>query len=109
MSTRPETLAEYLGVDTRGDVSPNIIDIEDAKAFGQAVLNSPEFRRYILIGLTLGNLPGFTSVLLFLLQHAVGKPPDKLEVSGAVEHTVTEVRRVVVKAPQQIEETSTVH
>ena len=75
-----ETLADYLGAPLIGPPKENLEEISDVKAFGLAVMNSLEFRRYILTGLTLGNLPGFSSVLLFLLAHAVGKPVERVEV-----------------------------
>ena len=77
-----ETLSEFLGVSLAPDApAPDRLeDIADAKAFGNAVLQSREFRLYILSGLALGDLPGFTSVLLFLLGHAVGKPVERVEV-----------------------------
>lgn len=77
-----ETLSEFLGVSIAPDAAApeRLEDITDAKAFGIAVMQSLEFRRYILIGLQIGTLPGFSSVLLFLLGHAAGKPVERVEV-----------------------------
>ena len=82
-------------------------DITDPKAFGLAIMNSLEFRRYIVSGLLLGNLPGFAGILRFYLEHALGKPPDKIEITGKDGQpiqTVTEVRRVIVRPDPPIDE-----
>ena len=108
------SLAEFLGLDaaTREPLD-RLEDIEDPKAFGMAVMNSVEFRRYILLGLQLGNLPGFTGILRFYLEHALGKPPDKLELTGKdgqPMESIVEVRRVVVRpagaGPSEEDETA---
>lgn len=82
MGARVQTLAESLGVDVvpPGDAIVSPLDITDAKAFSLAVVSSIEFRRYIMVGLALGTLPGFTSILGRLLDHAWGKPVERVEV-----------------------------
>jgi hypothetical protein len=70
-----------------------------AKDFADTVLNSLEFRHYIVAGLKIGNLP--SAILTRLMDYAWGKPPERVEHTGKdgkpIE-TVTEVRRVVVHA-----------
>ncbi len=101
MSDKPQSLAEYLGLTPTAapDEGPHLVDITDPKEFGKAVMESREFRQYIVSGLTLGNLPGFTSILGRLMDHVMGKAPDRVEHTGKdgqpIE-TITEVRRVVV-------------
>lgn len=103
-----ESLADFLGV--RGalagrpeddeDRAPSLLDITDPQAFAQAVLGSLEFRMYIVNGLCLGNLPGFTTLLGRLMDHAWGKPVERVEHTGKdgqpIE-SVTEVRRVIIR------------
>ena len=55
-------------------------DITDGKSFALAVLNSREFRQYIIHGLTLGDLPGFAGILSKLMDHGWGKVVDQVEV-----------------------------
>ena len=72
-------------------------DIVDAKAFSEALLNSREFRLYIINSLTLGTLPA--PILTRVMDYAWGKPADRVEVTGKdgqPVQTVTEVRRVIV-------------
>lgn len=99
-----QSLADYLGVSDELPstqlAEPRLVDISDPTAFARAVLESREFRQYIVSGLTLGNLPGFTSILQRLMDAAGNWP----KASSRVEHTgkdgepiVTEVRRVVVR------------
>lgn len=98
----PQSLAEALGLEIPEPPSePNLVDITDSKAFARAVVESKDFRSYIVSGLRLGDLPGFTSILVRLIDHAWGKAPEKVEVTGKdgqpIE-TVAEVRRVVVRS-----------
>lgn len=84
-----------------------LAEIEDGRAFGLAVLNSVEFKRYILMGLSLGTLPGFAGILRFWLEHAVGKTPDRVELTGkngGPIETVTEVRRVIVRPSEEAQQ-----
>jgi hypothetical protein len=106
MPDKPQSLAEYLGMndpppEPTGD---RMEDITDPKAFGEAILFSREFRQYIMDGLRFGSTPGFAGILKFFLEHTLGKPPDKLELTGKdgqpIE-TVTEVRRVIVRVASQ--------
>lgn len=57
---------------------PRLEDITDSKAFALAVLNSREFRQFIVNGVTLGDLP--TPLVLRLMDHAWGKPVERVEV-----------------------------
>jgi hypothetical protein len=100
-----ESLADFLGTNLPDPPFEAhklcLEDITDSKAFALAVLDSREFRQYIVSGLTLGNLPGFASILGKLMDHAWGKPPERVEHTGKdgkpIE-TITEVRRVIVRA-----------
>lgn len=103
-----ETLADYLGTpgpDPQADTAPRLEDIAgDAETFCKAVLNSREFRRYIVNGLTLGELP---SAIMIRLMDMAGwqKPPDRVEHTGKDgQPIVTEVRRVLVHVAQQEED-----
>lgn len=95
------SLAEALGtlppVEGDGAPMPRLEDITDSKAFAKAVLESREFRQYIVNGLTLGDLP--SAILCRLMDYGWGKPVERVEHSGPdgqpIE-TVAEVRRVVV-------------
>jgi len=98
-----QSLADFLGVNPLPDApqEPTLVDITDPAAFARAVLESREFRQYIVTGLTLGNLPGFTSILQRLMDAAGNWP----KATSRIEHTgkdgdpiVTEVRRVIVRA-----------
>lgn len=85
-----QSLAEYLGVDSSDGLQaeppgPRLEDISDPKEFAHAVLNSQEFRSYIVSGLVLGNVPGFTGILTRLMDHAWGKPVERLVVQDATE------------------------
>ena len=90
------SLAEYLGLPTPGSEAPRepqLEDITDSKQFALAVLESREFRQYIVNGLLSSELP--SAIVCRLMDYAWGKPVDRIEHSGRVEN-VTEVRRVVI-------------
>lgn len=82
MDTPFTSLAETLGTlpDKPGaPAAPRIEDIAgDAQTFCKTVLNSLEFRQYIINGLTLGELP--SAIITRLMDHAWGKPVERLEV-----------------------------
>jgi len=69
------------------------------KDFALAVLNSREFRSYIVNGILDGKIN--SAIVTRLMDYGWGKPPDKVEVTGKdgkpIE-TITQVRRVVVRA-----------
>lgn len=51
-----------------------------AKAFCEGIINSHEFRQYLLNGITLGDLaPG---VVLRIMDYAWGKPVERIEVTS---------------------------
>lgn len=104
---KPQTLADLLGVPDAPPAAArfeDLVDVADAKAFGAAILDSREFKQYIVDGLRLGTLPGFAGVLRFFLEHALGKPVERVEHTGAGGGPiVTEVRRVIVRADDPIE------
>lgn len=112
-----QTLADFLGTNQDPpppDSRPRLEDIADSKAFALAVLDSREFRQYVVSGLTLGNLPGFATILGKLMDYGWGKPVDRVEHTGRdgqpIE-TVTEIRRVVVhvNALEEPEQHTSVH
>lgn len=63
--------------------------------FAEAILSSPEFRRFIIVGLTLGTLP--SAVICRLMDYGWGKPVEHVELSGEVR--VARVERVIIDAP----------
>jgi hypothetical protein len=72
------------------------VQITDPQEFAQAVLQSRDFRQYILIGLQTQELP--SSVILRLMDYAWGKPVERVEHTGKDgQPIVTEVRRVVIR------------
>lgn len=68
------------------------------KEFAEAVLKSNEFRTYVVRGLSSGDLP--SAVLCRLMDYGWGKPAERVEHSGVAGNPIiTEVRRVIVRAP----------
>jgi hypothetical protein len=105
MEEQPRSLAEYLGTSPAArEEGPRLEDIAgDAEAFCKAVLNSREFRSYIVNGLTLGALP---AAIIIRIMDMAGwqKPPERVEHTGAGGAAiVTEVRRVIVHVNGEIE------
>lgn len=96
-----QTLAEFLGISDpkQPDLPVEPVGPLSAKEFCEQVLNSPEFRSYIRNGIVLGDLP--PAIVVRLMDIGWGKPVDRLEHTGKdgkpIE-TVTEIRRVVVRA-----------
>ena len=105
-----QTLASTLGV----DLDPKIAEYNEAvkqhdhklspldpdlspRDFCRQVVASPEFRRYLLNGFVLGDLP--PAVVCRVLDHAWGRPVERHELSGPDgDPIITEVRRVIVRA-----------
>lgn len=82
-----KSLAEHLGaIDPRPeDKRPDndfddLIDITDPKMFCQKLVASREFRQFLLSGIVLGDLP--PAVLTRIIDHAWGKPVEKIEVKN---------------------------
>ena len=77
-----------------------LLDVPDGKAFSIALLNSREFRQYILNSLTLGTIP--PDIITRVMDYGWGRPADRVEHTGKdgqpIE-TVTEVRRIIVSVP----------
>lgn len=103
-----KTLAEHLGVvDPRPvekqskDDFDTLIDVTDPVDFCKRVVASREFRQYVLSGIVLGDLP--PAVMTRIIDHAWGKPAERVEHTGKVE-MITEVRRVVVQAASESEQ-----
>lgn len=103
-----QSLAEYLGTAPAvgpADAAaraPQLEDISNAREFALAVLDSRDFRLYIVNCLTLGNIP--PAVLCRLMDYAWGKPADRVEHTGKDGQPIeliSEVRRVIVRAGEQ--------
>lgn len=106
----PQTLGEFLGTqDPRSEEERSLLDDYAAYAnlsgreFCQKVVESKEFRQYLMVGITLGTLA--PAIALRIMDHAWGKPPDRVELTGKdgkpIEQ-VTEVRRTVVPSPRAV-------
>ena len=100
-----ETLADYLGmIPVPACQAEGYERFEglSGRAFAQAILDSQEFRAYIVNALVLGELPA--AVVTRLMDYAWGKPPDRLEHTGRdglpIE-MITRVVRVVVDASHE--------
>lgn len=98
-----QTLADYLGTAPVADGAAPVQRLEDisgdAEKFCKAVLDSFEFRQYIVHGLTLGSIPA--AVMLRIMDKAGWqKPPEQIEHTGkdGKPIEITEVRRVIVQA-----------
>lgn len=103
-----QSLAQSLGLvpERAPDTSleAKLVDIKDPKAFADALIDSLEFRRYVVYGLQPGaDVPGFATLLKTIIDRSSwGVTPTKTELTGkdgAPLETVTEVRRVIVQAP----------
>ncbi len=101
MEGKLQSLADYLGTsgpepETSGPKFEDLLDLTNSKAFADALINSREFRRYIVNGLTMGDLPG--GVLCRVLDHGWGKPPERVEHTGkdGGPLLIREVRSIVV-------------
>lgn len=93
-----ESLADFLGVadptnkDEQPAPSESLVEITDPSEFCRRVLNSREFRQYVLNGIVLGDIP--PAVLCRVIDHAWGKPAETVKHEGEV--TITKVVREVV-------------
>lgn len=111
---KPQSLAEFLGTAPTGATDERLHETRledisgDAEKFCKAVLDSYEFRQYIIHGLTLGSIPA--AVMIRVMDMAGWqKPPERIEHTGKdgqpIE-TITEVRRIVVRPHVPEEEKS---
>ncbi len=97
-----KSLSDLLDVPEAGSVPEAELHLEDiagnAEAFCQAVLNSREFRKYIVHGLTMGSIPA--AVMIRVMDQAGWqKPPERVEHTGKDGNPIVqEVRRVIVHA-----------
>ena len=84
-----------------------LVDITDCHEFAKAVLESRDFRQYIVDGLKRHTIPATLVLRLMDYADGWGKPVERVEHTGKdgqpIE-TVTEVRRVVVQTPNSFEE-----
>lgn len=100
-----QTLADYFGT-SEEPATPGAVrleDITDSKAFALAILDSKEFRQYIINGLTLGELP--SAIVCRLMDYGWGKPAERIEHTGKDgEPIVTEVRRIIIHAAADFSE-----
>ena len=62
---------------TTPDAEPDPLLVLTGKAFSKAVLESVQFREYVVRGLLLRDIP--PAVLCRLMDHGWGKPPDRIE------------------------------
>lgn len=79
-----------------------LLETTDAKQFCQRLCESRMFRRYVLNGLVLGDLP--PAIATRVIDHGMGKPPERIEHTGKDGNpieSVTEVRRVIVRPPSE--------
>ena len=92
-----QSLADFLGTAPPAD-SPTetaLEDLTDPRDFAEAVLKSREFRRYIVHGLVLLELP--SAIVCRLMDYAWGKPTDRIEHTGPNGGPlVTVVERVII-------------
>ncbi len=98
-----QSLAQALGLDV--NLKPVEIDPYEGltgQDFAKAVLESSDFRRYIVGGLLAGDLPA--AVMIRLMDHGWGKPPDRIEHTGKDGGAiVTRVERVLVQPQDFVE------
>jgi len=100
-----KSLAETLGVEPLQTSAPppSVTEIDpdvSSRDFCRQIIASAEFRRYILHGLTLGDIPA--AVVCRILNEAWGKPVERVEHSGPDgDPIVTEVRRVIVRVAER--------
>lgn len=82
----PKSLGELLGVpDPRPETERPVSDfdqlagITDAQEFCQRILQTREWRQYVMNGIVLGDLP--SAVMCRIIDHAWGRVTERLEVS----------------------------
>src|SRR5438477_7196033 len=86
---RPETMRPATDFDT-------LLDVSDPKVFCQKVLETREFRQYIMNGIALGDLP--PAIMCRIIDHVWGKPPERVEHTGKDgAPIITEIRRAIVR------------
>lgn len=84
----------------------SLLDVTDPTEFCQKILESREFRQYIVNGITLCDLP--PAVMCRILDHAWGKPAERVEVQGAV--TIKRVvREVIASSDATVSKATSVH
>lgn len=106
-----ESLADFLGVQDPQQPDRPVTDGASAKvsikAFCADILDSRQYRESILRRIIMDSLPPAVECLLH--HYANGKPVEHVEHTGkdgAPIETVTEVRRVIIRASErEIEET----
>lgn len=76
-------------------------EVTNAADFAKAILESLEFRQYVVLNLKNGKLPA--AIVLRFMDYAEGwgKPPERIEHTGKDgDAIITEVRRVIVHAQE---------
>lgn len=92
---KAQNLAELFGLQAPSNDDPIELRNLTASEFCEAVVNSYEFRKYILDGIRFAILP--PQILGRIIDHAWGKAPDRVEHTGRDgAPIVTEIRRVIV-------------
>jgi hypothetical protein len=104
-----QSLADFLGVqDPRPDEgaalpdAEALVDVSDPKEFCEKVLESREFRQYIMNGITLGDLP--PAVMCRIIDHAWGKPVDRVEHTGKDGQPIETIKIVRVVVDPRIDD-----
>lgn len=101
-----QSLAESLGL---LDIKEDFKEDPHAKyeglsgvEFCRAVVDSPEFRRYVVTGILAHDIP--PALVTRIVDHAWGKPTERVEHSGVNgAPIITRVERVVVRAPNVLD------
>lgn len=101
----PQSLAEFLGVlheDTPTTAGSQISSLCDqpltAAQFCEAVLNSQEFREFIVRGLQTGTLPA--AIVTRIMDQGWGKPKNTIELQG--ELVVSKVVREMIDVSEPV-------
>lgn len=109
---RVQSLADFLGAE---DPLPEekrpktdyetLLDISDPMTFCRRIMETREFRQYIMDGFRAGDIPA--AIVGRIMDHVLGKPPERVEHTGKDgAPIITEVRRVIVRAESQEDEQS---
>lgn len=104
---QPKTLAELLDPDTRLLDPPDPYEVMTGKQFAEAVLQSMEFKNYVIYSLQMGTLPA--AVLTRLMDYAWGKPTEVTPLLSPNDSHALEVRRVIVKLDRDEDDDSITH
>ena len=99
-----ESLADYLNLRNENPPEPLeelSLDGLTPKELALKILHSREFYQYVLNGLTLGELP--PAILTRLMDYAWGKPPERVEHTGANGRPIESMKIVRVIIDPQVD------